>query len=142
MSERMKRTALTAVTASLAAAALIAPQASTADPQASASAETLVNFVGPKKLKVQKSITYEFVCAVACNISVSDVLKGPGIKDTNSVSGSLQPGVKGGFGGKPNGPLLKQLKDNPGRFKLAVTINASDPVTGETDIDKRTFGFK
>jgi hypothetical protein len=130
----MKRIALTAVAASLAAAAMFAPQAS--------GAETLVNFVGPKKLKVQKSITYNFVCSVACNITVNDVLTGPGLKDPHSISGSLQPGAKGGFGGKPNGPLLKELKENPGKFKLAVTISASDPVTGETDVDKRTYRFK
>jgi hypothetical protein len=132
----------TIITVATLAAGLIGPAASAADPQASASAETLVSFVGPKKLKVGKSIGYEFVCSVACNITVSDVLKGPGINDRNSVSGSLQAGVKGGFGGKPNGPLLKQLKESPGKFKLAVTINATDPVTGETDVDRRTFGFK
>ncbi len=130
----MKRGAITAVTTLVAAAAIFAPQAS--------AAETLINFVGPKKLKVQKSIGYEFVCSVACNVAVADVLIGPGLRDPHSVTGSLEAGAKGGFGGKPNGPLLKELRDNPGRYKLAVTLTATDALTGEIDVDKRTYKFK
>jgi hypothetical protein len=138
----VKRTALTALAAAAAIAALVMPGAAGADPKAQASAETLVNFVGPKKLKVGKKFTYRFVCVVNCNISVSDVLKGPGGKLTGSISGSLAAGAPGGVRIKPNGPLLKAMKAETGKFKLAVTIRASDPTTGETDIDKRTYKFK
>jgi hypothetical protein len=116
--------------------------AASADPQAKASAETLVKFIGPKKLKVGKKFTYSFVCATNCNVSVSDVLKGPTGKLRGSISGSLAAGVPGGVRIKPNGPLLRAMKAETGKFKLLVTVRASDPVTGEIDVDKRGYSFK
>lgn len=139
----VKRSAKTATAGIAAAALLFGPAASaTAEPQAEASAEPLLSFVGPKKLKVAKSFSYIFVCPVNCNFSARDSLKGKGAKVTGALSGTLAAGVPGGVRLKPNGPLLKALKDNTGTFKLAVTVTATDPATGETDTDKRTYKFK
>ena len=43
---------------------------------------------------------------------------------------------------KPNGPLLDSLKASPGRFVIKTKISATDPVTGETDVDKRNFRLR
>lgn len=139
----VKRRALSGLAAATAAIALAgSPALGATAPPASASAETLVNFVGPKKLKVGKRITYSFVSAVNCNVVVSDLLEGPGGKLRGSLSGSLAAGVKAGVVLKPNGPLLKDLKADTGKFTLKVEINATDPTTGETDTDRRTYRFR
>ncbi len=139
----VKRRALSALAAATAVIALAAPPAlSAAAPPASASAETLVNFVGPKKLKVGKRMTYSFACAVNCDVTVSDLLEGPGGKLRGSLSGSIAAGAPAGVILKPNGPLLKSLKADTGKFKLKVTVTATDPTTGETDTDRRTYRFK
>jgi hypothetical protein len=139
----VKRRAFSGLAAVTAAVALAAsPALSVAAPPASASAETLVNFVGPKKLKVGKRMTYSFACAVNCDVVVSDLLEGPGGKLRGSLSGSIAAGVPAGVILKPNGPLLNDLKADTGKFKLKVEVTATDPTTGETDTDRRTYRFK
>lgn len=139
----MKSRALSGLAAAIAVIALAAPPAlSAAAPPASASAETLVSFVGPKKLKVGKRMTYSFACVVNCNIVVSDLLEGPGGKLRGSLSGPIAAGAPASVILKPNGPLLKDLKAETGKFKLKVEVTATDPTTGETDTDRRTYGFK
>jgi hypothetical protein len=40
------------------------------------------------------------------------------------------------------GSLLKLMKANPGRFRLAETLTATDPATGASDTISNTFKFK
>ena len=64
------------------------------------------------------------------------------VKLVGNVSGSLNANVPGGPFFKPNGPLLKSMKAEPGKFRLVNTITATDPTTGLTDAISRTFKFK
>ena len=102
----------------------------------------LINYVSTAKLKVAKSIEIVLVCSANCNVTSHSVIKGPGVKVPGDVSGSLQANVPGGPFLKPNGPLLKAMKADTGRFKLVNKVTATDPVTGATDQISHTFKFK
>jgi hypothetical protein len=102
----------------------------------------IVNYTSTGKLKVGKRIEIKVVCAVNCNVTSTTVIKGPGFKTTSSVSGALTAGVAGGPFFKPNGPLLKAIKADTGKWRLANTITATDPATGATDTISRTFKLK
>ena len=66
----------------------------------------------------------------------------PGAKVSGGLTGTLAAGVPGGVRLKPNGPLLKALKADTGRFKISFKFSATDMATFETDTDKRTYKFK
>jgi hypothetical protein len=102
----------------------------------------LINYVSTAKLKVAKSIEITLICSANCNVVSHSVIKGPGVKVPGDVSGSLQANVPGGPFLKPNGPLLKAMKADPGKFKLVNKVTATDPVTGATDQISHTFKFK
>ncbi len=132
---------MTACTAAAAAIAVAAGPASTAAAPRVTN-EALVSFVGAKKIKVGKRMTYDIVCASNCNVTVKDRLVGPGTKDSGRLSGALTAAVPVAVILKPNGPLLRGLRAFPGRFKLASTVIATNPATGETDSDTRVYRFK
>ena len=102
----------------------------------------IINYTSTGKLKVGKRIEIKVVCAVNCDVTSTTVIKGPGFKTTSSVSGGLTAGVAGGPFFKPNGPLLKAIKADTGKWRLANTITATDPATGATDTISHTFKLK
>lgn len=102
----------------------------------------LINYVTTGKLTIRKNIQILVVCSAPCNVTSSSTIKGPGVKLVGNVSGSLSANVPGGPFFKPNGPLLKAMKAEPGKFRLVNRISAIDPATGLTDAISRTFRFK
>ena len=102
----------------------------------------LVNYVTTGKLKIAKNIQILLVCSSNCNVASNSVIKGPGVKIPGVVSGSLTANVPGGPFFKPNGPLLKAMKAEPGKFKLVNHVTATDATTGFTESISRTFKFK
>lgn len=112
-------------------------------PTAGKSAEDLVAFLTKGKLKVDKNISYLFQCARNCNVSVTLKLVVPRVQaPADTASGSFQAAIPIRDGFKPSGPLQKAIRDGGKKSKLKSTIVATDPTTGETDVDKRTFKFK
>jgi hypothetical protein len=99
----------------------------------------LVNYVTTGKLKIGKKITILVVCSANCNVDTTTVVKGPGFKDSADVSGPLAAGAAGGPFIKPNGPLLKGMKAQPGKFRVNSTVTATDPATGVTETISRSF---
>ncbi len=102
----------------------------------------IINYVSTGKLKIGKRIEISVVCAVNCNATSVTKITGPGYKATATVSGSLSAGVVGGPFIKPNGPLLKLMKANVGKFALANTTTVQDPTTGATDTISHKFKLK
>jgi hypothetical protein len=102
----------------------------------------LINYVSTAKIKVAKNLEILLVCSANCNVTSHSVIKGPGVKVVGNISGSLTANVPGGPTFKPNGPLLKALKADTGKFRLVNKITATDAVTGATDQISHTFRFK
>jgi hypothetical protein len=123
--------------------ALLLPASSAVakDPVATKSG-ALINYVSTGKLKVSKKILVAVVCSVNCNVDTTTTIKGKGYHQTFQLSGALQAGVVGGPFFKPNGALLKVMKANPGAFKIASSMTATDPTTGATDAIAHTFKLK
>jgi hypothetical protein len=103
---------------------------------------TLVNYVSSGKLKIAKKITIFVVCSANCNVDTTTVVKGPGFKQSADVSGLLSAGVPGGPFFKPNGQLLRDMKAQPGRFRVNSTVTATDPANGATETISRSFRLK
>lgn len=138
---RGTRTARALTLLAAVSAALTVPAAATAGPTAT-KAGALINYTGPAKLKIGKKIQILLVCSANCNVQSTNTVKGPGFKDSFNVSGPLNAGVPGGPFFQPNGPLLKQMKAEPGKFKVISSATATDPLTGAVDTVSRTFGLK
>jgi hypothetical protein len=102
----------------------------------------LVNYTSTGKLKIGKRITIFVVCSANCNVDTTTVVKGPGFKQSAEVSGPLSAGVPGGPFFKPNGQLLRDMKAQPGRFRVNSTVTATDPATGATETISRSFRLK
>ena len=126
----------------LAALALPASVASAGSGPTATKSGALVNYVTAGKLKIAKNIQITLICSANCNVVSNSVIKGPGVKLVGNVSGSLQANVPGGPFFKPNGPLLKAMKREPGKFRLVNKITATDAATGFTESISRTFKFK
>jgi hypothetical protein len=132
------------VVAGLALGLLLLPGAAAAGgngPTATKSG-ALVNYTSVGKLKIAKKITIFIVCNANCNVDTITVVKGPGFKDSAQVAGSLPAGSPGGPFFKPNGPLLKGMKAEPGKFRINSTVTATDPATGATETIARSFRLK
>jgi hypothetical protein len=151
--KHLKRTALVvAVAAALAvpaqvAAAPAASESGLLTAQAAAGptatkAGVLINYSNTGKLRIGKKIAITLVCSANCNVQTTTVVKGPKFKDSFDVSGPLTAGVPGGPFFEPNGPLLKQMKDTPGRFRVNSTATATDPATGAVETISRGFRLK
>ncbi|MGH2957487.1 MAG: hypothetical protein ACRDL6_10885 [Solirubrobacterales bacterium] len=102
----------------------------------------LVNYVSTGKLKIAKKMTILVVCASNCNVDTTTVIKGPRTKLTSSVAGPLTAGQQGGPFFKPNRPLLRLMKAEPGKFKIDSSITATNAVTGGVETITRTFRLK
>src|SRR5262245_53072416 len=102
----------------------------------------IVNFVTTGKLKVKKKFQPLAVCSVNCEVTGTAVLKGPGVKATITDSGSFPATQPFGLQIQVAGPLLKSMKQKPGKFRLNVTYTALDPTTGAQDTVSRPFKFK
>jgi hypothetical protein len=131
------------VVAALALGLLLLPGIAAAGegPTASKSG-ALVNYVSTGKLKIAKKITIFVICSAACNVQTNTVVKGPGFKDSAQVAGSLPANSPGGPFFKPNGPLLKGMKAEPGKFRVNSTVTATDPATGATETIAHSFRLK
>ena len=121
---------------------LALPVSAAGGPGASASADTLIAYGPQKKLKIGKRITFGVTCAVNCNARAIAVVSGPGKDPRIVVSGALPAATSVPVILKPNGPLLKGFKAFPGRFIIKTRVSATDPVTGEADVDTRNFRLK
>jgi hypothetical protein len=103
----------------------------------------VINYATTGKLRVGKSMLVPLVCSVNCSATSTVVLKGLGFKLRNTVSGQLAAGAQGGGHViKPNGPLLKALKANTGKFRLVSNVTATDLQTGAQDSISNTFKLK
>ena len=123
------------------AAALILPATASADPVATKSG-TLINFVSTGKLKIAKKISIVVVCSANCNVQANTTIVGPGPNITANVSGPLTANVPGGPFFQPNGPLLKDMKAQPGRYKIRATLTATNASTGAVETISNTFKLK
>jgi hypothetical protein len=132
------------VVAALALGLLLLPGTAAAGGQGPTATKSgaLVNYVSTGKLKIGKKITILVVCSANCNVDTTTAIKGPGFKDSAAVSGPLSAGVPGGPFFKPNGPLLRGMKAEPGKFKINSTVTATDPATGATETIARSFRLK
>jgi hypothetical protein len=102
----------------------------------------IVNWKSGFKLRVAKRVQPLAVCAVACNVTGKGTLKGMGGKASFSDSGAFAAGQLFGLYVTIKGPLLRLMKEFPGRFRLFETLTATDPATGAVDTISRTFRFK
>jgi len=121
---------------------LLVPASGLAGGPVATKSGAIINYTTTGKLKVRKSITIPVVCSVNCQVTSTVVVKGPGFKLHNTVSGTLQAGVPGGHIIKPNGPLLKSMKADTGKFRLVSHMTATDVSTGATDAIAHTFRLK
>ena len=132
------------VVAALALGLLLLPgtAAASGDGPTATKSGALVNYVSTGKLRIGRKITIFIVCSADCNVNATTVVKGPGFKLSADVSGPLSAGVPGGPFFKPNGQLLKDMKAQPGRFRVNSTVTATDPATGATETISRSFRLK
>lgn len=131
------------VVAALALGLLMLPgTAAAGDGPTATKSGALVNYVSTGKLKIAKKITIFVVCSANCSVDTTTVVKGPGFKESARVGGPLPAGAPGGPFFKPNGPLLKAMKAQPGRFTINSTVTATDPATGATETISRSFRLK
>jgi hypothetical protein len=141
---RMTRIGRAAALLALAGALVLPASPATAGegPTASKSG-ALINYVSGPKLKIGKRIQILARCSQNCNVNSHSVIKGPGVKLKGDISGTLEANVPGGPFFKPNGPLLKAMKANPGKFRIVNSIRATDAATGTvTDAISRSFRLK
>ena len=143
MDLRVKGLTTGIVVAALALGLVLLPgTAAAGDGPTATKSGALVNYVSAGKLKIAKKITIFVVCSANCNVDTTTVVKGPGVKESAQVGGPLAAGVPGGPFFKPNGPLLKAMKAQPGRFRVNSTVTATDPATGATETISRSFRLK
>jgi hypothetical protein len=133
--------AVAAMALSLTVALAPATAAAGGGPDATKSG-VLVNFVSTGKLKIAKRITILIVCSANCQVAARLVIVAPGPNFTTNVAGPLNAGVAGGPYFQPNGPLLRAMKDKPGRFKVRAGITATNTSTGAVETISRTFRLK
>ncbi len=121
----MKRRIATAALAASMLAALGSAVPAGAGQTATKADETLVRYLTKGKLKLD-------VALLLPGKDFSPKPIGGNVAAGNVISDQI----------KPNGPLLKRIRDKIGRVKLRSTITATDLVTGEVDRDNRVFKLK
>ena len=137
----MTRRTTVALIAALALCLLPAASAASSEPVATKSG-VLVSYVTTGKLKIAKRIAIYLVCSANCQVSAQLVIVAPGPNFTSNVAGPLTAGVAGGPFFQPNGPLLKAMKADPGKYKIRTTITATNTTTGAAETISRTFRLK
>lgn len=105
--------------------------------------EALVRHLTKGRRPVRRKIKYRGVCSVACNVVVRSVLvlPGPDLR-TNPTRGSFSGGQVFEAFIALNRRGLVRLKRHRRRARLRAVIRASDPKTGDRDVDRRVFRFK
>ena len=121
---------------------LLPAAAAGADGPVATKSGAIINFTSTAKLRVAKTMQVHYTCSVYCDVAVSARIKGPG---TNLRL--VQPPVSFTAGPvlffiKPNKPLLKLMKAEPSRFRIACTIDGTDQATGGTDEISHSFRVK
>jgi hypothetical protein len=139
---RMSRIWKVAALGAVAGALLLPSSSALADGPVATKSGALINYVTTGKLRVGKRIEIFAVCSANCNVDTTTTIQSKGFHQTFPLSGALAAGVPGGPFFKPNGPLLKAMKAHPGRFKIASSMTATDPVTGTVDSISNTFRLK
>jgi hypothetical protein len=126
------------------AAALLLPASSAlaGDGPVATKSGAIVNFVTTGKIKVAKHFQPLAVCSVNCDVTGTAVLKGMGGRATITDTGSFPANQTFGLSITVKGQLLKLMKANPGKFRLAETYSATDPSTGATDTISQNFKFR
>jgi hypothetical protein len=125
------------------AVGLLLPAAvASADGPVATKSGAIVNFSSTAKLRVAKTMQVQYGCSVDCDVAVTARIKGPGANlrlVQPPVSFTAGPVL---FFIKPNKPLLKLMKAEPGRFRIACTIDGTDRSTGGTDEISHSFKVK
>jgi hypothetical protein len=121
---------------------LVPAAAASADGPVATKSGAVINFTSTAKLRVAKTMHVRYSCSVDCDVAVTARIKGPG---TNLRL--VQPPVSFTAGPvlffiKPNKPLLKLMKAEPTRFRIACTIDGTDRSTGGTDEISHSFKVK
>jgi hypothetical protein len=150
----VKRRVLTVLSAALATAALVAPAGAGAGegltavkagegPTAVKSGEELVRYLTKGRLKPARRIEYRVVCGADCSVTATStlVLKGPNLGPVSS-SGQFPAGGIAEVFLKPNKPARAAIKASGNAAKLVTKVRATNVLTGEVDVDSRTFRFK
>ena len=105
--------------------------------------EDLVSYLTKGKRKVAKKVRYQFVCSADCQVTVSSriKLKGPDVPPLVDTA-QFQAGVPIAHSLTLNKSLREAITDHIGASKLVSEVRATNTATGESDTDRRTFGFK
>jgi len=131
------------VTALVAASALLLlPAAGATGAPTAQKSGAIINYLTTGKLKISKKIVVPFQCAVQCDVVSTLTIKGPGVKGSDTETGTLGAGVPSGHFIKPSGTLLKLMRANVGKFKIVSNATATDPATGATDQISHAFKLK
>jgi hypothetical protein len=139
---RMSRFGSIATLVAVAATLLLPASIAVAKSPVASKSGALINYVSTGNLKVAKRINIFATCSANCGVDTTTTIKAHGFHQTFHLSGALQAGVPGGPFLKPNGPLLKAMKANPGAFKIVSSMTATDLTTGATDAIAHTFKLK
>ena len=114
-------------------------------PLASSADESLVRYLPSRRKPVKRRIAFLGQCSADCKLRVrmTLVLPGPNLGPV-VVTGILDVETKPVFQGFMvlNRPALRALKANRRAARFRTRVRAVDVVTGEVDIDRRTFRFK
>lgn len=139
-----RRIAIAGIAAAALVTALIGgPAAAGASGPAATKSATVFNYTTTGKLKIGKRISVFLVCITDCNINATVTLVAPGPNATDFLSGGpLAAGTGVELYLKPNGPTLKAMKDEPGKFKIRTKVSANSPTTGQSETITKTFNLK
>jgi hypothetical protein len=112
-------------------------------PPAAPAAEDLVRYLTDGRLKPDKRVSYFAECSSDCQLTARTtlVLKGPDLPPV-TVTGQLRAGQVAEAFLKPNRAARRAIRSNLSAARLRTVVKATDALTGEVDIDRRTFRFK
>lgn len=128
--------------ASAALLVVAVPPATAGSPQATAS-DHFLTFLTDGKLKVRKRLAFQVVCNADCNLSATTKLKlkGPDLGPVTSTA-TFPAGVVAEAFLKPNQAARNAIKAKIGAARLITEVTATNVLTGEVEILRRTFKFK
>jgi len=114
-------------------------------PLATSADESLVRYLPSGRKPVKRRIAFLGECSVDCKLTVrmTLVLPGPNL-GPRIVTGTIDAETKPVFQAwlQLNRPALQALKANRRAARFRTRVRAVDVVTGEVDVDRRTFRFK
>jgi hypothetical protein len=155
MVRRAKTLTVLAAAAAISTAVLAAPASASVSggltpaagsgPIATSADESLVRYLPSGRKPVKRRIAFLGECTLDCKLFVrmTLVLPGPNVGPVN-VTGTLDVETKPVFQGwiQLNRPALRALKANRREARFRTRVRAVDVVTGEVDVDRRSFRFK